>query len=39
VPPWSWHRHENTSSGESILFAMTDRPAMEALDIYREEVE
>jgi gentisate 1,2-dioxygenase len=39
VPPWNWHKHENTSSGESILFAMTDRPAMEALDIYREEVE
>jgi gentisate 1,2-dioxygenase len=39
VPPWSWHKHENTSSGESILFAMTDRPAIEALDIYREEVE
>src|SRR5205085_1246715 len=39
VPPWNWHKHQNTSSGESILFAMTDRPAMEALDIYREEVE
>ena len=39
VPPWNWHKHENTSSGESILFAMTDRPAMEALEIYREEVE
>ncbi|HLG70300.1 MAG TPA: cupin domain-containing protein [Chloroflexota bacterium] len=39
VPPWNWHRHENTSSGDSILFAMTDRPAMQALEIYREEVE
>ena len=38
VPPWNWHQHTNTSSGESILFAMTDRPAMEALDIYRVEV-
>jgi gentisate 1,2-dioxygenase len=39
VPPWSWHKHENTSTGESVLFAMTDRPAIEALDIYRVEVE
>ncbi len=39
VPPWYWHKHENPSGGESILFAMTDRPAMEALDLYREERE
>jgi gentisate 1,2-dioxygenase len=39
VPPWTWHKHENTSSGESVLFAMTDRPAIQALDVYREEVE
>jgi gentisate 1,2-dioxygenase len=39
VPPWNWHKHQNTSGGESVLFAMTDRPAMQALDIYREETE
>jgi len=39
VPPWLWHRHQNTSSGDSTLFAMTDRPTMEVLGIYREEVE
>lgn len=38
VPPWSWHKHQNTSGGESTLFAMTDRPAMQALQIYREEI-
>ncbi len=39
VPPWSLHKHENASGEDAILFSMTDRPAMEALDIYREELE
>ncbi|HLY65923.1 MAG TPA: cupin domain-containing protein [Chloroflexota bacterium] len=38
IPPWNWHHHENASE-DSILFSMTDRPAMEALEVYREEVE
>ncbi len=36
VPPWSWHHHEN-GAGESILFSMDDYPALQALDLYREE--
>jgi len=39
VPPWHWHRFENTSSTEaSILFSMSDRPILEALGLNREEV-
>jgi len=37
VPPWAWHKHENRSGQDGVLFSMTDRPAMEALEVYREE--
>jgi len=37
VPLWSWHRHENHSKEEAILFSLTDRPVKEALGLYREE--
>lgn len=37
VPLWSWHRHENPSADEVILFSLTDRPLKEALGLYREE--
>lgn len=37
VPLWSWHRHENKSDEEAILFSLTDRPVKEALGLYREE--
>ena len=40
VPPWSWHHHENTFSGDTILFSVDDWPAMKALGFYmKEEVE
>lgn len=39
VPPWAWHHHENASGQDSLLFSMTDRPAMQALEVYREEVD
>jgi gentisate 1,2-dioxygenase len=38
VPPWSWHHHENASGSESMLYSMDDYPALQALDLYREEV-
>jgi len=37
VPPWQWHCHENGSGEDAILFSITDRPAVEALGLYREE--
>jgi gentisate 1,2-dioxygenase len=37
VPPWHWHKHENPSEADSLLFSITDRPVFEALDVYREE--
>jgi 1-hydroxy-2-naphthoate dioxygenase len=37
IPLWQWHRHENNSSDEAVLFSMNDRPVMESLALYREE--
>jgi gentisate 1,2-dioxygenase len=37
VPLWQWHRHENLSDEEAVLFSMNDRPVMETLALYREE--
>lgn len=38
LPPWAWHEHANSSStGEAILFSVTDAPVFEALGLYREQ--
>ena len=37
VPLWSWHRHENATAGEAVLFLSNDRPAKAALGLYWEE--
>ena len=37
VPAWHWHRHENTSDADAVLFSISDWPAMAALGFYREE--
>ena len=38
LPTWAWHEHENRSSTEdAILFSVTDRPMLQALDLYREQ--
>lgn len=39
VPPWFSHRHENLLRDDSILFSITDRPALEVLALYREEAQ
>jgi len=39
VPPWCWHSHENLTGEDAILFSVSDRPAMAALEFYREEVQ
>ena len=37
LPFWRFHRHENLSNKEAILFVMTDKPVMDSLGFYREE--
>lgn len=36
VPLWHPHRHENLHDAPAVLFALDDRPLMEALGFYRE---
>jgi Cupin domain len=37
LPLWQWHSHENNSKEPAILFSINDRPAIEALGLFREE--
>jgi len=37
IPNWQWHEHV-AGDQETVLFSFTDQPALEALDLYREEV-
>jgi gentisate 1,2-dioxygenase len=37
LPLWHWHAHENNSKEPAILFSINDRPAIEALGLFREE--
>jgi gentisate 1,2-dioxygenase len=37
LPGWAWHEHANPGEEAAILFSITDLPALEALDLYREE--
>ena len=40
LPTWLWHKHRNASKSEpAIVFSTTDRPSLEAFDLYREEGE
>ena len=39
IPLWQWHSHENLADDEAILFSINDRPVMEGLQLYREDVE
>src|SRR5579883_2862235 len=36
VPNWTWYQHQ-AGSEEAILFSFSDLPALEKLDLYREE--
>jgi gentisate 1,2-dioxygenase len=38
APLWNWHSHENKSREPAILFSINDRPAIEALGFFREEI-
>jgi gentisate 1,2-dioxygenase len=35
VPPWKRYSH-NVTAGDAVLFSISDRPAQEALGIWRE---
>lgn len=37
VPAWTWHHHENTTDGDTILFSIDDWPAMTMLGFYMKE--
>jgi gentisate 1,2-dioxygenase len=37
LPSWARHAHENTGTDDAILFSISDRPVIEALDLYRED--
>jgi gentisate 1,2-dioxygenase len=37
VPPWGWHSHEAGPAEDAVLYSITDRPALEALGLYRED--
>lgn len=37
IPLWLWHRHENKTEEEAVLFSITDRPVMDGMGLYREE--
>jgi gentisate 1,2-dioxygenase len=38
LPSWALHQHQNTGKGDAILFSIHDRPVIEALGLYREEI-
>ncbi len=37
LPPWRWHHHV-TASAQAILFVAEDRPLLQGLGLYREDV-
>jgi gentisate 1,2-dioxygenase len=38
VPSWQWHWHENLSKSEpAFLFSVTDRPMLQAFNLFQEE--
>jgi gentisate 1,2-dioxygenase len=38
IPAWHVHAHENTGDETAFLFAYSDRPMLENLGLYREDV-
>ena len=39
VPLWNWHAHENPCRDPALLFSINDRPALEALGFFKEEIQ
>jgi len=38
IPSWALHQHACSGNEDAILFSITDRPVLEALGFYREDV-
>ena len=38
LPSWAQQEHENTGAEDAILFSINDRPVLEALGLYREDL-
>ena len=38
LPSWAQHDYSNTGSEDAILFSISDRPVVQALGLYREEL-
>ena len=38
LPSWAQHDYANTGDEDAILFSISDRPVLEALGFYREEL-
>lgn len=38
LPSWAQHDYANTGAEDAILFSISDRPVLEALGLYREEL-
>jgi gentisate 1,2-dioxygenase len=38
LPSWAQHAHENRGAEDALLFSISDRPVIEALGFYREEL-
>jgi oxalate decarboxylase/phosphoglucose isomerase-like protein (cupin superfamily) len=38
LPSWAQHAHSNTGSEDAILFSISDRPVIQALGLYREDL-
>jgi gentisate 1,2-dioxygenase len=38
IPSWALHEHASTGGEDAILFSITDRPVLEALGFYREDL-
>src|SRR2546426_244296 len=38
LPSWAEHAHSNPGSEDAILFSISDRPVIEALGFYREQI-
>lgn len=38
LPSWAQHDFANTGTGDAILFSISDRPVLESLGFYREEL-
>lgn len=38
VPTWTTHSHAADSGADAVLFSISDRPVLDALELYREEL-